>query len=191
MRSWPDTAIKRLASVPSASAAPGRRIALWPRSPPRLRLRANRTCCSLRGASVAACTAYTCNARLTGVIARIGSPIGSPPIPPSLDASAPRSPDARTCPRYRHMLPLRATSAQRTSLAHPRRAMRALQPSGAGEGRGEAFRGRTGTAAAFRRLRPPIAKAIASRPVTDQSRRKSRSEVRGPKHLARPEPSVA
>ena len=42
----------------SAPAAHGRRIALWPRSPSPLRLRANRTCCSLRVASVAACTAY-------------------------------------------------------------------------------------------------------------------------------------
>ena len=42
----------------AASAVRGRRIALWPRSPSPLHLRAVGTCQFSRGASVAACTAY-------------------------------------------------------------------------------------------------------------------------------------
>ena len=42
----------------AASAVRGRRIALWPRSPAPLHLRAVGTCQFSRGASVAACTAY-------------------------------------------------------------------------------------------------------------------------------------
>ena len=56
-RAWSEYLPSRPRSSRAASAACGRRIALWPRSPPPLHLRAVRPVRSLRGASVAACTA--------------------------------------------------------------------------------------------------------------------------------------